>query len=35
MEKVTLEAKNVTNKGWFGDKEILELLYEKAENQEG
>jgi hypothetical protein len=34
MEKVTLEAKNAPNKGWFGDKEALELLYEKAKNRE-
>jgi len=35
IDKVTLEAKDVPNKGWFGDKESLELLYEKAENQGG
>jgi len=35
IDKVTLEAKDVPNKGWFGDKETLELLYEKAENQGG
>jgi hypothetical protein len=35
MEKVTLEAKGVPNKGWFGDKETLELFYEKPKSQEG
>ena len=32
---VLLEAKSNPNKAWLGDKESLELFYEKAENQEG
>ena len=35
MEKVTLEAKDAPNKGWFGDRETLELFYEKPKSQEG
>ncbi len=30
-----LEAKNAPNKFWLGNKESLELLYDKAENWEG
>ncbi len=35
MMAITLESKDTPNKGWFGDQESLEFLYEKAENQEG
>jgi hypothetical protein len=35
MERVTLEAKNGPNKGWYGDREALELLHEEEVNQEG
>ena len=30
MQTVLLGAKSNPNKAWFGDKEILELFYEKA-----
>ena len=29
-----LEAENVPNKLWLGNKESLELLYDRVENQE-
>jgi hypothetical protein len=35
IEKVILESENTPNKAWYGDKECLELLYEKAEDQGG
>jgi hypothetical protein len=35
MQTVLLEGKNIPDKAWLGDKESLELFYEKAENQEG
>jgi hypothetical protein len=30
-----LEAENVPNRFWLGNKESLELLYDKVENLEG
>ena len=30
-----LEAEDVPNKMWLGNKESLELLYDRVENQEG
>jgi hypothetical protein len=30
-----LEAENMPNKLWLGNKDSLELLYDKVENQEG
>jgi len=32
---ILLEAENMPNKLWLGNKESLELLYDKVENLEG
>jgi hypothetical protein len=32
---ILLEAENMPNKLWLGNKELLELLYDKVENWEG
>jgi len=32
MSTIFLVAKNLPNKVWFGDKEMLETFYEKVEN---
>jgi hypothetical protein len=34
IEKVMLEAEDIPNKVWYGDKECIGLLYEEAENQD-
>jgi len=34
MSTILLVAKNLPNKIWLGDNEMLEIFYEKAENQE-
>jgi hypothetical protein len=34
MPQILLVAKNLPNKVWIGDKEMLEIFYEKVENQE-
>jgi hypothetical protein len=32
---ILLEAENIPNKLWLGNKELLELLYDRVENWEG
>ena len=32
---ILLEAENMPNKVWLGNKECLEILYDKVEDQEG
>ena len=34
MSNILLVAKNLPNKIWLGDGEILEVFYEKIDNQE-
>ena len=34
MQTVLLEAENTPNKVWLGNKECLEILYDKVENRE-
>jgi hypothetical protein len=33
METILLEAESMPNKVWLGNKECLEILYDKIENQ--
>jgi hypothetical protein len=33
MQTILLEAENIPNKVWLGNKECLEILYDKVENQ--
>jgi hypothetical protein len=35
MQTVLLEAENIPNKVWLGNKDCLEVLYDKVENQKG
>ena len=32
---IILEAENIPNKVWLGNKECLEMLYDKVEEREG
>jgi hypothetical protein len=32
MQTILLEAENIPNKVWLGNKECLEILYDKVEN---
>ncbi len=32
---ILLEAENIPNKVWLGNKECLEILYDKVEDREG
>jgi len=34
MQTILLEAENIPNKVWLGNKDCLEVLYDKVENQE-
>jgi hypothetical protein len=33
MQTILLEAENIPNKVWLGNKECLEMLYDKVENR--
>jgi hypothetical protein len=33
MQTILLEAESIPNKVWLGNKECLEILYDKIENQ--
>ena len=35
MQTILLEAENIPNKVWLGNKECLEILYDKVEDREG
>jgi hypothetical protein len=33
MQTILLEAENIPNRVWLGNKECLEILYDKVENR--